>query len=125
MAQQVGQAALDRADVLLVERLLVGAAVQLQRPHRGHDHGEFGLQPGLPAFDVEELLRAQIGAEARFGDDIVGQRQRRARGDHRVAAVRDVGEGPAVDQDRIVLQRLHEIGLGRVLQHGRHRRRPP
>ena len=122
VAQQVGQAALDRTQVFLVERLLVGAAVQLQRPDRCHDHGEFGLQSGLPAFDVEEFLRAKIGAEACFGHDIVGKRQRRPRGEYRIAAVRDVGEWPAVDQDGIVLQRLDQVGLGCVLQHCRHRR---
>ena len=28
-----------------------------------------GREPGLAAFDVEEFLRAEIGAEARFGHD--------------------------------------------------------
>ena len=123
MPQQIGQAAFDRAEILLAERLLVGATMQLERPYRGHDHGQAGRQSCLTALDIEELLGSEVGAEAGFGHDIVGQRQRRPRGDHRVAAVRDVGERPAVNQHRIVLERLHQVGLGRILQHRGHGRR--
>jgi hypothetical protein len=75
-----------------------------------------GLQPRLAALDVEELLGAQVRAEAGLGHDILAQLQRRGGGDHAVAAMRDVGEGPAVDEGRVVLERLHEVGLHRVLE---------
>ena len=50
------------------------AAVVLERADRGHhDHG-VGLQAGQAALDVQELLRAQVGAEAGLGDGVVAQR---------------------------------------------------
>jgi hypothetical protein len=73
------------------------------------------------ALDVDELLGPQVGAEAGFGDHVVGQLERAARGQHRVAAVRDVGERPAMHQRRRVLQRLHQVGRQRVLQQHGHR----
>ena len=78
-----------------------------------------GLEPGLAALDVEELLGAEIGAEAGFGDDVVGELERGLGGEHRVAAVGDVGERAAVDEGGVVLQRLHQVRHQRVLeQHG-------
>src|SRR5690606_14696928 len=84
--------------------------------HRGS-----GLQPGLAALDVEELLGTQVGAEARFGDDVFAELQRGSGRDDRIAAVRDVGEGSAMDEGGVVLQRLHQVRLHRVLQKHRHR----
>ena len=78
-----------------------------------------GCEAGLAALDVEELLGAEIGAEAGFRHDVVGELQRRLGGEHRVAAVRDVGERAAVDEHGVVLQRLHQVRHQRVLeQHG-------
>ena len=94
-----------------MEAPLGDASVHLQRPHRTHQHDGVGPQAGLPAFDVQELLRAQIGAESGLGDHDVAQRQRRFRGHHRVAAVGDVGERPAVDERRIAFEALHKIRL--------------
>ena len=88
---------------------------------RRDDHHRVGPQARLAALDVDELLRAEIGAEAGFGHDVVGELQRGLRRDHRVAAVRDVGERAAVDERRIVLQRLHEVGRERVLEQHGHR----
>ena len=96
------------------------AAVILQRPHRGHDHRRARPQAGLAALDVDELLRAEVGAEAGLGHHVVRQLQCRARGDHRVAAVRDVGERAAVDEGRVVLERLHQVRRERGLQQRRH-----
>ncbi len=80
-----------------------------------------GRKPALAALDVDELLRAEVGAEAGLGHDVVGELQRGLRGDDRVAAVGDVGERPAVDEGRVVLQRLHQVGRERVLEQHRHR----
>ena len=120
MAAEIGAALLHRLDILGAEIFLLDAAIHLQRPDGGDDHRRGGLEPGLAALDVEELLRAEIGAEAGLGHHIVGKLQRRRRGDDRVAAMRDVGEGAAMHEGRIVLQRLHEIGLHGVLQQHRH-----
>jgi hypothetical protein len=80
-----------------------------------------GREAGLAALDVDELLAAQVGAEARFGHHVVGELQRRGRGQHRVAAMRDVGERPAMDESGRALERLHQVGRQRVLQEHRHR----
>ena len=78
-------------------------------------------QAGLAALDVEELLGAEIGAEAGFGDDIVGELEGGLRGDDRIAAMGDVGERPAVDEGGVVLERLHEVRLHRLGQQHGHR----
>src|SRR5205823_7310215 len=79
------------------------------------------LQTGLAAFYVEEFLGSEIGAEPRLGHDVIGQLQRRRRGNYRVAAVRDIAERAAVDEGGIALQRLDEVGRDRVLEQHRHR----
>ena len=66
------------ADVLVAERRAGDAAMHLQRPDGGDDDGAGRRRPADAALDVEELLAAQIGAEAGLGDHDVGQLQRRA-----------------------------------------------
>ena len=116
-----GKPALERAEVLGAEVLLVRAAVHLERPHRRDDHRGLGLQPAHATLDVEELLGAEVRAEPRFGDDDVGQRERRARGENAVATMRDVAERPGVDERRPTFERLHEVRTNRVLEQERHR----
>jgi hypothetical protein len=92
------------------------AAIHLHGADGGDDDGGSRLQARLAALDVEELLGAEIGAETGFGDDIVGQLQRRRGGHHRVAAMGDVGERAAMHEGRVVFQRLHQVRLHRVLE---------
>ena len=47
--------------------------------------------------------------------NLIGKFERCRRRDHRVAAMGDVGERAAVDEHRVVLDRLHQIGRQRVL----------
>ena len=121
MAQQIDHATLHRLGVFPAQIGLGDIAVHLQRPHRAHHHRTARLQPAHPAFDVEEFLAAQIGPEARFRDNDIGQFHRRAGGDQRIAAMGDIGERPAMHQGRRALQRLHQIGLQGGLQQHRHR----
>ncbi len=123
MALEIGEALLERRDILLLEIVLGDAAMHLERADGGDDHGAIGLQPGLAAFDVEEFLGAEIGAEAGFGHHIVAELERGLGGDHRVAAMGDIGERAAMDEGRIVLERLHEVRRERVLEQRRHRAR--
>ena len=125
VALEIDQSLLQRGDVLLAHFLHVDAAVVLQRAHGGHDHGRGWAQARLAALDVEELLGAQVRAEARLGHHVVGQLERALRGEDGIAAVRDVGERPAVHEGRVVLQRLHEVGRERVLQEDGHRSMRP
>ena len=94
--------------------------MHLEGAHGGDDHHRRGLQAGLPALDVDELLRAEIGAEAGLRDHVVAELEAGAGGDHRVAAMGDVGEGAAMDEGGVALQRLHEVGLQGVLEEHRH-----
>ncbi len=120
MALEVDQPLLERGEVFLVDVLHVDAAVVFHRAHRRHDHRGARPQAGLAAFDVEEFLGAEIGAEARLGDDVVRQLECALGGDHGIAAVSDVGEGAAVDERRVILERLHQVRRERVLQQHRH-----
>ena len=95
--------------------------MQLQSPQRGDQHRGIGPKSGLPALDVEELLGAQIGAEARLGDHVICELERSLGGHHRVATMSDVRERPTVDDGWIVLERLDEIRLEGILQECRHR----
>ncbi len=112
---------MSAAEILAVERGFGDAAVHLERAGGGDDDGDGRLQPGLAAFDVEEFLGPEIGAEARLGDDVIGELQPRSRRDDRIAAVRDVGEGAAVHDRRDALQGLHEVRAHREPQQRRHR----
>ena len=92
VAREVGEALLDRRDVLLLDIVDLGPRVRLERPDCGDQHRRRRAKPRDPALDVEELLGPQIGAEARLGDHVVGELEHRLGGDDRVAAVGDVGE---------------------------------
>ena len=123
MPGEVRTAVANRFDILRAEVFPGDAAMHFQSPHGGDQHHGVRRQPRLAALDIEEFLRAQIGAEAGLGHDVVGQFQCRRRRRHRIAAMGDVGERPAVDESRVVLQRLDDIRHQRVFQQHRHRRR--
>ena len=78
MAREVGEALLQRLDVLLAELVLGDAAMHLERAHGGDDDRGGRLQARLAALDVEELLGAEVGAEAGLGHHVVAELQRRA-----------------------------------------------
>ena len=121
MAQQIGQTALERVEVLLGKRRLRKTAVHLERADRGNQHHSVGGEPSRAALDVEKFLSAEVGAEARLGDGIIRRCHRHTRGKHRIAAVRNVGKRTAVDESRRALERLHKVGCERVLEERRHR----
>ena len=47
--------------------------MHFKRPHRSHEHCRRGFKSGLAAFYVKEFLGAEIRAEARFRDHVVGK----------------------------------------------------
>ena len=69
--------ACERLQVFLAEVRDLDAAVVLDRAHRRDDHRRVRLQARLAALDVDELLGAEVGAEAAFGHDVVGELERR------------------------------------------------
>ncbi len=123
MFYEVRQAELHRLRVRLpqiVERL---AAVHLEGADGSHEHYGARVQARGDTLDVEELFRAQVEAEAGFGDAPVAQRQRHLRRDDGVGPLGDVREGAAVYEGRRTLDGLDEVGLERVAQQDRHRAR--
>ena len=115
VGREVHEALFERVRVGDARLRLGHAAVIFEGAHRRHEHHRRRGKPRVTAFDVHELLRAQVGAEARLGDRVVGELEGQAGRAHRVAAVRDVRERPAVHERGGVLERLHEVRLERVL----------
>ena len=120
MTQQVGHASLERLEVLLVEVGLGDATVVLKRTGCGDNHDGAGANTRHAALDVEEFLGAQIGTKAGLGNGDIAKAHRHTRGHDRVAAVGNVGEGTAVDKRGRALERLHQVGLERVLKQRGH-----
>ena len=114
--QQIGETPAQGCRVLRGQLGLIGAAVELQSPDRGHDHHCIRPQSRSAALDIQKFLGTQIGAEARLRYHIVPQPQGGLGGGHTVAAVGDVGEGATVDDGGSPLQRLGQIGADGVLQ---------
>ena len=117
---EIRKPALERGEIFGRQRLLVRAALQLERAHRRDQHGRLGIQPTEATLDVEEFVRAEVGAEPRLRDDEVRERQRRPRRQNRVAAMRDVAERSGVNERRPALERLHEVWPDRVGEQQRH-----
>ncbi len=120
VALKIAHAALERLQVFLLQIAFRDAAVHLERADGRDDHHAIGFQPGLAALDVEEFLRAEVGAEAGLGHHVIRELQRGGRRRHRVAAMRDVGERAAVDEGGRAFERLHEVRRDCVLQQRRH-----
>ncbi len=120
---EVREAPRDVSRIRACQRILLGAAVQLERTDGRDQHDDRGIQVRLPTLDVEELLGPQVEAEAGFGDRPVRQVHRHTGRDDAVAAVRDVGERAAVHEGRHALQRLDEVRPERVPQQHQHRAR--
>ena len=83
-----------------------------------------GGEPGLATFDIEEFFGPEIGAETGLGHHVVRKFQRRSGGNHRIAAVRDIGERAAMDKRRVAFERLHQIRLQGILEQRGHRPLP-
>ncbi len=123
VAAHVGHAGLDRrAPAGAVDaRVVLDAAVVLDRAHGGDEHDGARAQPAEAADDVEELLHAHVRAEARLGHHVVAELHADQVGDERVVAVGDVRERAAVHQARLALERLDQVRLERVLEQHGHR----
>ena len=120
MLEQVGSARFERFEVGLAGILLGHSSAVFEPAHR-RDHDDAGrLYAGGAALDVKELFRAEVGAEARFGDHVIGVAHGGAGGYYAVAAVRYVGEGSAVHERGRAFERLHEVGFDRFFEQYRH-----
>ncbi len=118
---EVLQAPLDRRGVHLLQRIELDAAVHLERPDRGDQDDGRRVQDGRPAFQVEELLAAQVEGEAGLCHSVIGGGQGHSCGQDRVATVGDVSERAAVDERRSGLGRLDQVRQKGLVEDGRHR----
>ena len=123
MTQKIRKTALDRCRIRCRQLVLCASAVHLERANRRNEHDRRRCQLAKAAFDIQKFLRTEIGAEARFRDDIIRQVKRRLRREHRIASVRDIRKRSAMYESRYVLQRLHQIRFQCVFHERRHRAR--
>ena len=121
VAQQVGHALFQRAEVFLRQRRLGLAAVHLERAHRCHHDHRVRRKPRCAALDVQEFLRAEVRAEAGFRDGVLAHFERRAGGNYRIAAVGNIRKRSAVHERGRTFQCLHQIRLERVFEQRSHR----
>ncbi len=99
----------------------IAARVHFQRADRGNDHRRVGREARRATFDVEEALRAHVGAEPGLGyQKVAAVNADEVRDDRRVAGG-DVAERTRVHQHRRVLERLQQVGLDGVAHDHGHR----
>ena len=120
MTKQVRNALFKRRQILLAQHLLIQAAVHLEGTDRGHNDHRIRNQSGHAALYVQELLRPQIRTESGLSDRITAHAHGHLGGHHAVAAMRDIGKRSAMHKSRRPFQCLHQIGLQRILEQGRH-----
>ena len=120
VALDVAHAGEHRLDVLRREVGDGHAALVLHRAHRRDEDDGVRAQASEAALEVDELLRAEVGAEAGLRHGPIGVSEGGLRRRHRVAAVRDVGERAAVDEGGVALERLDEVGRQRIGEKRRH-----
>ena len=118
--EQVGKAGLQGGQVFTPQLGFGAAPVVLEGADSSHHHHRIGVEPGQTALNIQELFRAQIGAEAGLSDHIVAHLEGHPGGHDGVAAVGNVGKGAAVDEGGGALQCLHQVGLDGVLEQGGH-----
>ena len=120
MPEQVRDALFQSFQILGLELLLVESAVHLESADGGYDDYRVGYQSGHAAFDVQELLRAEVSAETGLSDGVLAEPEGHLGGHYGVAAVGYVREGSAVHERGGPFQCLYEVGLDGVLEEGCH-----
>ena len=73
MPAEIRASLLHCPNIFRAEIGLRDAAVHLHGSYGRDDHNRFRREARFPAFDVEKLFRSKIGAEARLGDDVIGE----------------------------------------------------
>lgn len=121
MSGEIFQPALQCIRVRQRERIERHAAVHLQRTDGRDDHNRRGSEPALAALDVHEFLPAEIKGESGLRDCEIGMRERHARREHGVAAVRDVCKRSAMHEGGHSFDALHEIRHQRLAEQRHHR----
>ena len=118
---EVGQPFLECLKVFLGQILSSDTTVEFQGTDRGDQYRRRWANTSRAALDINELLRTEVGAKARFGHHVVSQSKARCCCNDAITTMRDVGKRTAMNKGRCALKGLHEIGRQRVLQYRRQR----
>lgn len=113
---KIYDALFESFDVRLADFREGNAAVPLQSLGGGDENDGSRLESGGAALDVEELFRAEVGAEACFSDGVVAEGEGGLGCNDGVAAVGDVCERSAVDECEVAFNGLDEVRLHCVLE---------
>ena len=113
---EVFQSGFHAFRVIVLHLFLWHSSMEFQSPGGGHEYGEFRVNTHLPAFDVDELLRSEVGSESRFRHGILTGAESEFCGHDGVASMCDVGEWSAMDDSRSVFSGLNEVGLEGILE---------
>mmetsp|Transcript_101124 Transcript_101124/g.179497 ORF Transcript_101124/g.179497 Transcript_101124/m.179497 type:complete len:201 (+) Transcript_101124:581-1183(+) len=117
---QVHQTLLHGFDVLHLVAICVAATMVLQCFDGSNDDSCRRSQSRQPAFDVDEFLSTEIRSKASLRDAVVTKLHTCKGGHVRVAAVRDVGKGAAMDHGDVVLKSLDNVGFQGVFHERSH-----
>src|SRR5437867_1865778 len=118
---EVREAGLERLQVLDREVFLLHASVVFQRPHARDEDRGIGPEPALAAYEVHELLAAEVRAEPRFRHDDLPETQGQAVREDAAVPVRDVRKRPAMNERGGAFEGLHQVRQKRVFQEDRGR----
>ena len=111
MLQEVGQTLFQSHEVFVVKLGLGHTAVVLERTDSS-DHDDCGGgKTREAALDVEELLRTEIRAEARFRHHIIRKLEGKLCSNYGIAAMGNVCKRAAMDQDRCMFKCLYQVRL--------------
>ena len=111
MPLKVGRPFSQRRQVGNPQLAAGNTALHFESPNGADHYGGIRAQSRVPALDINELFRAQIGTKARLGNHHVVQGQRSPGCGDGIAPVGDIGKGPTMNKHRIVLQALHQVWL--------------
>lgn len=75
MSFKMGNAFFKCREIFLPRSGRLTPPVVFEGTNSDNDNGAVGAQSGFPANDIDKFLRSQIGAEAAFGDYVIGQFQ--------------------------------------------------
>ena len=120
MTQQIGQPLPEGTQIFLFKLFLLRPPMKFQRLNRADNYSTRRRETGLPAFDIKKLLGPEIGSKPTFCDHIVRKCESRLGCHDGTASVGNVPERPAMDQSRIMFQRLHKVGIDGLFEQGGH-----
>jgi len=88
--------------------------------HGGHEDCGGGAGSRDAHHDVDVFFRAEVGSEAAFVDDVVGEAQADLLRDDAAGAVGDIAERAGVDKSRRTFGGLDEVGKNGIGEEGHH-----